>query len=123
MFFNKKSALLPSSIIVLCLTFLGACSDDTLSQSDNISWPALTLSPELSDIYQGSCHNCHSVKGTGAPQTGDKENWNAVLEKGLEASLERAISGYGGMPPNGQCFQCNPDQIKNLIRYMSNPGL
>jgi cytochrome c5 len=103
------------------LALLAACSEDTSNNFTNITWQAQNLSPELERIYQSSCKNCHEVEGTGAPLTGDSKNWNKVLEKGLTASVENAINGFGGMPPGGQCFECTPEHMMSLIQYMSKP--
>ena len=42
-----------------------------------------------------------------------------ILSKGIDVTLDRVMNGYGGMPPAGQCFECSPDQLIELIRYMS----
>ena len=112
-----------TSNLLLVMSFsllLSACS----SQTDDNKTQALpvTLSAELSDIYQRSCKSCHEVEATGAPLTGDKKRWQTVLEKGMATVLDRAMSGYQGMPAFGQCFDCNPEQIEALIIYMSNPA-
>ena len=105
--------------LTLCLGLL-ACSSQT--NEENKQTKPIILSTELSNIYQRSCKSCHEVEATGAPLTGDKERWNTVLEKGMATVMDRAMSGYQGMPAFGQCFDCNPEQIEALIIYMSNPA-
>jgi len=99
---------------------LSACShqsDDEINKVEPVK-----ISTELSAIYQRSCKNCHESEATGAPLSGDKERWHTILEKGMDTVLDRAMSGYQGMPAFGQCFECNPEQIEALIIYMSNPA-
>lgn len=107
---------------VLLIASLTACSNGSSSDHGNITWQAQSLSPDLTRIYQTSCKNCHENTSTGAPLTGDLNTWNKVLEKGLDTSIERAVNGYGGMPPGGQCFECNSEHFAQLIRYMSKPS-
>tara|TARA_R110001592_G_scaffold7126_1_gene40165 strand:- start:32590 stop:32781 length:192 start_codon:yes stop_codon:yes gene_type:complete len=58
-------------------------------------------------------------ESTGAPKLGDTKAWKNILSKGIDVTLDRVMNGYGGMPPAGQCFECSPDQLIELIRYMS----
>jgi cytochrome c5 len=112
-----------TSSLLLALTFclgLQACSSQTNEKNTQAS--PVALSAELSGIYQRSCKSCHEVEATGAPLSGDKKRWHTILEKGMEAVMDRAMSGYQGMPAFGQCFDCSPEQIEALIIYMSNPA-
>ncbi|MFV1872673.1 MAG: c-type cytochrome [Oleiphilus sp.] len=100
---------------------LFACSDETETanlSSNNTSTPTV-LSPELNTLFIDSCALCHTNEKTGAPLAGDVETWNHILSKGMDETLDRAIQGFGGMPPNGQCFECTPEQLSQLIQYMS----
>lgn len=110
-------------ILIECLMssiFTLGCSDS--SSKPAASTPAITLSKELTQIYIRSCKNCHITPGTGAPLTGDHESWNKILQQGIDTVVDKAMSGVGGMPPAGQCFECSPEQIKELILYMANPA-
>jgi cytochrome c5 len=99
--------------------FISACSPQ--ADLNNTATTEALISAELKAIYQRSCKNCHEVEATGAPLSGDAERWNAILEKGMATVLDRAMSGYQGMPAFGQCFDCSPEQIEALIIYMSTP--
>lgn len=110
------------ALLMCAYLFLTACSDDLSSNSAKINWPPITLSEEELHLYKTSCQNCHGVQGTGAPFVGDTQAWSKILEKGFESTLSNSINGFGGMPPNGQCFECSPDQMSQLLRYMSNPA-
>ena len=109
--------------LLIALVFnlqISACSP--VSDVKNTNAEPIKISTELSAIYQRSCKNCHEVEATGAPLLGDKERWDTVLEKGMNIVLDRAMSGFQGMPAFGQCFECSPEQIEALIIYMSNPA-
>ncbi len=116
----KKNAL----FAFFCLS-LSACSDQTPgTDPDRLdkSLATITLSDELMSVYQQSCKNCHEVQATGAPLTGDYQTWSKILTQGIDAVVDKAMQGVGGMPPAGPCFTCTPDQIRELILYMSNPA-
>ncbi len=108
----------PLALAALIL-LASACTPQ--EQNVGLDTKPIKLSVELDAIYQRSCKNCHEVEATGAPLLGDKTRWSEILDKGMDTVLDRAMSGYQGMPPFGQCFECSPEQIEALIMYMSNP--
>ncbi len=108
---------IPSSLLLLFALLLSACGGESLSDM-----PRVSLSPELQETYQRSCKNCHEVEATQSPQTGNTEHWEAVLDKPMETVMDRVVNGYQGMPPLGQCFECNMDQLQELVHYMSRPA-
>ena len=120
----KKKYLLVAAFTSL---FFSACSPDVTNNnrpSNTNSSPSSqaskhVLSEELSTIYKETCTQCHTNSSTGAPVSGDTKAWQQILSKGIDATLERAMNGYGGMPPAGQCFECTPEQMIKLINYMS----
>ena len=117
-----KTTIYSGLTLILCLA-ISACGTQNSSQNINsAAAKPVTISNEISAIYQRSCKNCHEVQATGAPLTGDKKHWAEILEKGMNTVLDRAMNGYQGMPPFGQCFECSPEQIETLITYMSNPA-
>lgn len=113
--------------VVFISLFFSACSPDTpnngpISNENSLTStqaPKHSLSEELSTIYKETCTQCHTNSSTGAPVSGDTKAWQQILSKGIDATLERAMNGYGGMPPAGQCFECTPEQMIELINYMS----
>jgi len=106
-------------LLTLALSLLISACSPQADIKNNKTEPTI-ISAELGAIYQRSCKNCHEVEATGAPLSGDKERWGSILEKGMTTVLDRAMSGYQGMPAFGQCFECSPEQIEALIIYMSN---
>jgi len=109
----RSSFFIPALVILLT-----ACGGESL---DDL--PRVSLSPELQAIYERSCKNCHEVPATGSPQTGNAEQWALILEKPMDEVLARVVNGYGGMPPLGQCFECNMEQFETLVHYMSRPEI
>lgn len=75
--------------------------------------------PQLNEIYQRSCKNCHTLASTGAPLTGDVSAWQSRLNKGNDTLLENVVNGFGGMPPFGLCMDCNAEQLTALIDFMA----
>lgn len=70
---------------------------------------------ELYDIY---CKTCHAAKIAGAPKAFSSD-WQPRLKQGIQTLVNHAISGYKNMPPMGTCAECSPEDIKQLILYMS----
>lgn len=111
-------------LLKLTLFFAAALSLFGCNKAPDLSsLPKISLSPELHTIYQQSCANCHTNANTGAPLTGNTEQWQIVLDKPMEHTLQRVTDGYQGMPPLGQCFECSLEQFEQLIHYMSRPAL
>lgn len=73
----------------------------------------------LAELYAGSCKACHTVADTRAPLTGDRTQWDPRWAKGEDVLLTNAQVGFGNMPANGQCFECSPDDLNALIRFMA----
>ena len=69
-------------------------------------------------VYQTFCAACHDQGVAGAPQTGDQAAWDARMAKGMDAVMQRAISGFNGMPPRGACMTCTPEQLRAAIDFM-----
>ncbi|WP_243469353.1 c-type cytochrome [Bermanella marisrubri] len=78
--------------------------------------------PHLKQIYQSSCKNCHTLKDTGAPLTGDTSTWHDLLNQyGKDLLLQNIINGKGGMPPFGLCMECQEQDFVALIDFMAQP--
>jgi len=73
-------------------------------------------------VYEASCKSCHSggFSGwmSGAPKTGDKEDWVPLLKKGLPALIESSLNGFGKMSPRGGCTTCTDEEIAAAVEYM-----
>ncbi len=116
-------------LLSLCLVLISCSSEapDPNSISANIEdeepIQTVSLSPELNTIFNETCAQCHVQGSSGAPKAGNQEAWTKILSKGMDATLERVMGGYGGMPPAGQCFECTPEQLIELIRYLSSKAV
>ena len=73
----------------------------------------------IAETYDRSCRLCHGVEGSGAPLTGDVEAWAPRLEQGSRVMMEHTIRGYNGMPPLGMCPDCDQQEFRALIDFMS----
>lgn len=109
-------------LLMVCAAcvLLSACGDP----------PAMPLTEEqrlalrpadarLAALYDGSCKACHTVKDSLAPLAGDRTVWDLRWEQGEPALLAATIQGKGGMPAGGQCFECTPEDLQALIRFMA----
>lgn len=122
--------------ILLATLFLFACGDkgsesgssvnNSVNTAANGKQPELAVQAVVSDkdavktLYQKTCIACHASGAAGAPRTGDTAAWDSRFEsQGLEGLLSSTINGQGGMPPKGLCGQCDSDDFKALILYMS----
>ena len=82
----------------------------------------LAVSVQASDVeelYEDSCGACHTTGAAGAPETGDTEAWEPLLEKGMDELVQSVKDGMGGMPPGGMCGECSDEDFRALIEYMS----
>ncbi len=64
------------------------------------------------------CQSCHDLGIMDAPKFGSLEDWAPRIERGIDNLLMVAISGKGGMPPNGTCMDCSDNELKSAIQYM-----
>lgn len=77
------------------------------------------LSPALQATFDRSCAVCHSQPATGAPASGNAEEWQPRLSQGIESLLEHTINGHNGMPPMGLCIECSQPEFVAFIEYMA----
>lgn len=109
-------------LIVFSLLTLAACGSGEAPPQPLTPQQSAALAPadaRLATLYAGACKACHTVTDSLAPLTGDRTQWDPRWTKGEAALLASAIQGKGGMPAGGQCFECTPDDLKALIRFMA----
>lgn len=115
-----RQALFASSAALFLL--LAACgSDKPQAASQAISSTVLPSDPALADLYQQTCMACHTRPASGAPQSGNAEDWASRVAKGTDTLLDNTINGYRGMPPLGSCMDCGEEEFAALIDFMSTP--
>jgi len=72
-------------------------------------------------IYNNVCMACHTTGAGGAPKLIAAE-WDARMEKGMEAVITRAIVGFMGeaglMPAKGGRADLTDDQVKAAVEFM-----
>lgn len=106
---------------------LSACGGGNSSSASAAATAATTpppaAAPAVMKIYEQTCHNCHSMPASGAPQAGDKNAWAPRVAQGRDALIDHSINGYKSMPPMGTCTQCTEDDFVALIEYMSGAKL
>ena len=108
-----------TSVSILTALLISGCG---APEHDLSALPKVTLSADLQATYDLTCANCHENPATGSPQTGDLEQWQIIFNKPVELVMDRAINGFQGMPPLGQCFECSQEALETLVHYMSRPA-
>lgn len=82
----------------------------------------VTLGERQATLYQHACKTCHEDPATGAPQTHDTIAWMPRIAKGEEQLLDNIVNGFNGMPPLGQCIECDADDFISLTLFMAAPA-
>jgi cytochrome c5 len=72
-------------------------------------------------VVKAQCAQCHQAGKGGAPKIGDANAWKPRLSKGVDALVESAIHGHGGMPPRGDKADLTDSEIRSAILYLYNP--
>lgn len=74
------------------------------------------------EIYMTECSLCHNEGDEGAPRLGLAKQWNARAEKGLNATVQRAITGFigddGEMPARGGSDYLTDEEMHSAVAYM-----
>lgn len=106
-------------LLPIAMLLLAACQPPAKPLTPAESAALTPKDPRLAQLYGTSCKACHTVGDSQAPLTGDRTQWDPRWSKGEEALLTNAQVGFGGMPAGGQCFECSPDDLKALIKFMA----
>ena len=72
-------------------------------------------------VYRKTCKTCHGDGIGGAPMVGDKDAWQARIDKGMETLYKHAIKGFKGrglMPPKGGRSSLSADEVRAAVDYM-----
>lgn len=107
---------LAAAVAGIALLMLAGCGE-----GDTASAP-VTLNEREATLYQHSCKTCHEDAATGAPLTHNTAAWTPRLAKGEDALLESIVNGFNGMPPLGQCIECDGNDFMALTRFMGAPA-
>lgn len=117
-----KTALgLAAGMFVLLLSGCGDDEPKTSAQKvPQENAVTVTLDAERQDIYDTNCKVCHGMAGTGAPVSGQTEDWQGRVAVGMDTIVDRVMDGYQAMPPMGGCFDCTEEDFRELTRFMTN---
>lgn len=113
---KARIAALP---VAALLMLTGGCAPRAVPLTPEQSAALRPADPRLAKLYAGSCKACHTVKDAGAPLTGDRTQWDPRWAKGEAVLLTEAQVGFNNMPAGGQCFECSPQDLAALIRFMA----
>ncbi|WP_260261365.1 c-type cytochrome [Vibrio intestinalis] len=69
-------------------------------------------------VYGTFCTACHSTGVSGAPVTGDANDWAPRIAKGKDVLADHAINGFNAMPAKGSCMDCSDEEIIAAIDHM-----
>lgn len=72
-------------------------------------------------VFKEVCSACHNTGVSGAPKFGDKDAWEARIDKGADALLESVLKGKGAMPAQGG-GEYTDQEIANAMTYMAKAG-
>ncbi|KZY72493.1 hypothetical protein A3742_27970 [Oleiphilus sp. HI0071] len=115
---RKISNALLIMMTMFAIAGLSAC---TSKPDSNTQIPSVNLSESQLAKYEASCKACHEVEGAGAPLRGDTEAWSAILIQPIDDIINKVVNGYQGMPPLGQCFDCDQQDLESLVYYLATP--
>ena len=79
-------------------------------------------SPALQSLYIQSCYSCHSSGVNGAPRSGNRDDWQPRLNKGLTTLVQHTVDGFNAMPARGMCIDCSGEDYQALIMFMASPA-
>ena len=110
-------------IAALTLMLLAGCSGETPPTAP----PATDSTPAeegpISAVAMGqwsrNCALCHVRGEGGAPVLGDKEAWAPRVAQGENVLLQHTVEGLNNMPPLGYCMDCEEDDFREIIAFMS----
>ncbi|KAB1460448.1 c-type cytochrome [Vibrio panuliri] len=69
-------------------------------------------------VYGTFCTACHSTGVSGAPKTGNADDWAPRIAQGRSVLNDHAINGFNAMPAKGSCMDCSDDEIIAAIDHM-----
>ena len=109
-------------LLLACWALLSGCqgAEDAQPTDADVA-RAESLRPpdsELAAKYERTCMVCHSAR-RGAPLAGFSPAWAKRVKQGDKVLLDHARDGFNGMPARGLCADCSDDELRSLIRFLS----
>lgn len=109
------------STVSFVLTACGSSEDNSATQNPaKAQAQVVPLDANRQGIYDTNCGVCHSMEGSGAPQSGVAADWQDRISAGMDGMVNKAMDGFQGMPAMGGCFDCTEEDFSHLISYMTN---
>jgi cytochrome c5 len=72
-------------------------------------------------IVKATCTACHGTGVNKAPKIGDKNDWAALIKKGLAALTQAAVKGTDkGMPAKGGDTSLTDAEVTRAVAFMAN---
>ncbi len=90
--------------------------DPCAGQQASATGASAARSPQ--DLYNSNCMACHMTGASGAPITGNAEQWAPRIAQGMDLLHNHAINGLNAMPAKGLCMTCSDDDIRAVVDYM-----
>ncbi len=79
-----------------------------------------SMAADIAATYDDSCAACHNSGALGAIKKGNSAAWNQLIQqKGMPALVKSVKVGMIQMPAGGLCEECNDEDYRKLIEYMS----
>jgi cytochrome c5 len=74
------------------------------------------------DVVAMACNACHGTGAAGAPKIGDKADWQARFDQGMDTLVNHAINGFTGsrgmMPAKGGNMSLSDEEVKAAVISM-----
>ncbi len=70
------------------------------------------------EIYETRCFACHAAGVGEAPLFGSLEQWQPLIDKGMDTLVATSLTGLNLMPPMGTCISCTEAEMRAAIQYM-----
>ena len=108
-----RRAMIRLLIVALPIALLCACSKS----------PEPFANVQITELGQQrwarTCAMCHVRGEGGAPRVGDRDAWAPRLAQGEDVLLAHTIDGFNNMPPLGYCMDCEREDLRAYIAFMS----
>jgi cytochrome c5 len=95
-----------------------AAEESVMAASDMANDAVADSGSDAAATYQSNCMACHATGAAGAPMVGNKEAWDAKMEKGMDAVMTNVMNGINAMPAKGLCMSCSYDDLQAVVEYM-----
>ena len=119
----KKRNLIKTLTLAMPILLVTACggSDDNTATTASAVPEAqqIILDARRQDVYDTNCVVCHGMAGSGAPLTGVIADWQERSGQGMDVMLNNVMDGFQAMPAMGGCFDCDEDDFRQLITFMT----